>query len=73
MKVLLIEPAKAPLTIGGEDAFLFEPLALEYLAAGVARYHDVRILDLRLEKVLQEVLFHANASCSEPHINSTQK
>jgi len=56
MKVLLIEPAKAPLTIGGEDAFLFEPLALEYLAAGVARYHDVRILDLRLEKVLQEVL-----------------
>ena len=56
MKVLLIEPAKAPLTIGGDDVFLFEPLALEYIAAGVARDHDVRILDLRLEKDLSGVL-----------------
>ncbi|NIO03262.1 MAG: radical SAM protein [Proteobacteria bacterium] len=56
MKILLIEPAKAPLTIGGDDVFLFEPLALEYVAAGVSRNHDVRILDLRLEKDLQGVL-----------------
>ncbi len=55
MKILLIEPAKSPRTIGGEDVFLYEPLALEYLAAGVSRDHDVRILDLRLEKNLQEV------------------
>jgi radical SAM superfamily enzyme YgiQ (UPF0313 family) len=55
MKILLLEPAKAPLTIGGEDAFLYEPLALEYLAAGVAQDHDVKILDLRLEKDLQGV------------------
>jgi len=34
MKILMIEPAKAPRTIGGEDVFLYEPLALEYLAAG---------------------------------------
>jgi radical SAM superfamily enzyme YgiQ (UPF0313 family) len=56
MNILLIEPGKARLTIGGEDVFLYEPLALEYLAAGVASHHDVRILDLRLEKRLPEVL-----------------
>jgi len=56
MKILLIEPAKAPTTIGGEDVFLYEPLALEYVAAGAAQDHDVRILDLRLEKALPDVL-----------------
>ncbi len=56
MKILLIEPAKSPLTIGGEDVFVYEPLALEYVAAGVARDHDVRILDLRIEKDLQGIL-----------------
>jgi radical SAM superfamily enzyme YgiQ (UPF0313 family) len=55
MKILLIEPAKAPVTIGGEDAFIYEPLALEYVAAGVAKDHDVKILDLRLEKDLAGV------------------
>ncbi|MGA0134356.1 MAG: hypothetical protein ACO3ND_08375 [Opitutales bacterium] len=34
MRILLIEPPKAPLSIGGEDVVLFEPLALEYVAAG---------------------------------------
>ncbi len=56
MNILLIEPAKAPRTIGGEDIFLYEPLALEYLAAGVSQDHDVTILDLRLEKDLPAVL-----------------
>jgi radical SAM superfamily enzyme YgiQ (UPF0313 family) len=56
MKILLIQPAKAPSTIGGEDINLFEPVALEYLAAGVADCHDVRILDMRLEKDLRAVL-----------------
>ncbi len=56
MKILLIEPAKAPSTIGGEDVHLYEPLALEYVAAGVVKDHEVRILDLRLEKDLQRVL-----------------
>jgi radical SAM superfamily enzyme YgiQ (UPF0313 family) len=55
MKILLIEPAKAPRTIGGEDIFLYEPLALEYLAAGIRVDHDVEILDLRLEKDLEGV------------------
>jgi radical SAM superfamily enzyme YgiQ (UPF0313 family) len=56
MKILLVEPAKVPITIAGEDVFLFEPLALEYLAAGVAGDHDVRILDQRVDKNLQGVL-----------------
>ncbi|RPI55624.1 MAG: radical SAM protein [Chloroflexi bacterium] len=56
MNILLIEPAKAPRTIGGEDVFLYEPLALEYLAAGVSRDHDVTILDLRLEKDLRAAM-----------------
>jgi radical SAM superfamily enzyme YgiQ (UPF0313 family) len=56
MRVLLIEPSKAPATIGGEDVFVYEPLALEYVAAGVAQDHDVRILDLRLENHLEDVL-----------------
>jgi radical SAM superfamily enzyme YgiQ (UPF0313 family) len=49
MRVLLVEPAKSPLTLGGEDVFLFEPLALEYLAAGLVGDHDVRIHDQRLD------------------------
>ncbi|UCF78359.1 MAG: cobalamin-dependent protein [Candidatus Eiseniibacteriota bacterium] len=56
MKILLIEPAKAPLTIGGEDVFIFESLALEYVAAGVEGHHDVKILDMRLEHDLHGVL-----------------
>jgi radical SAM superfamily enzyme YgiQ (UPF0313 family) len=56
MKILLIEPRKAPGTIGGDDMFVYEPLALEYVAAGVAEGHDVRILDLRLEDDLESAL-----------------
>jgi radical SAM superfamily enzyme YgiQ (UPF0313 family) len=56
MKILLLEPPKAQVTIGGEDVFIFESLALEYLAAGVGAEHDVRILDMRLEKNLADVL-----------------
>ncbi len=56
MKILLIEPAKSPLSIGGEDLFIFESLALEYVAAGVAHQHDVKIHDMRLDKDLQLTL-----------------
>jgi radical SAM superfamily enzyme YgiQ (UPF0313 family) len=58
VRILLIEPRKAPATIGGEDVYLYEPLALEYLAAAVVRDHDVKILDMRLEEGWQEVLTH---------------
>lgn len=56
MKILLLQPPKAPATIAGEDVFLYEPLALEYIAAGVKNDHDVKILDLRLEDSLLETL-----------------
>ncbi len=56
MKILLIEPAKAPVTLAGEDVFLFEPLALEYVGAAVAQDHDVRILDQRLDKDVRGTL-----------------
>lgn len=56
MKILLVEPPKSPVTIGGEDIFLFEPLALEYIAAGIIGDHDVRILDMRLDKGIRSVL-----------------
>ncbi|MEW6660451.1 MAG: radical SAM protein [Thermodesulfobacteriota bacterium] len=56
MKILLIQPAKPAQALGGEDFSIFEPLALEYLAAGVASDHDVRILDMRLDPDLDAVL-----------------
>lgn len=60
MRILLIQPAKAERTLGGEDVFIFEPLSLEYVAAGVSRDHDVKILDMRLDKDLQTVLHSFN-------------
>lgn len=62
MKVLLIEPPKPAASIGGEEVFLFEPLALEYLAAGVLPEHEVRILDLRLAKGATKTLDETLAS-----------
>ena len=56
MRILLIEPAKAPISMAGEDVFLFEPLALEYVAAGVSSDHDVKILDMRLDRRLRRAL-----------------
>ncbi len=56
MKILLLQPAKAASAIGGDDISLFEPLALEYVAAGVAGSHEVRILDLRVEPDLAAAL-----------------
>jgi radical SAM superfamily enzyme YgiQ (UPF0313 family) len=56
MKVLLIEPAKGTTSLGGEEYFVYEPLALEYLAAGIASDHDVRILDMRLDNDLSSTL-----------------
>jgi hopanoid C-3 methylase len=55
MKILLIEPPKPRISLGGEDIHIFESLALEYIAAGVPE-HNVRILDLRIENNLQSIL-----------------
>jgi radical SAM superfamily enzyme YgiQ (UPF0313 family) len=78
MKILLIEPAKAPATIGGEDVFLYEPLALEYLAAGVTSDHDVKILDLRLDSGLEATLSDfepdvVGITAYTVHVNVVQK
>jgi radical SAM superfamily enzyme YgiQ (UPF0313 family) len=56
MRVLLVQPTTPSTAIAGDDWFVFEPLALEYLAAGVAQHADVRILDLRLDGGLAEAL-----------------
>lgn len=56
MKILLVQPPKPQKALGGEDFNIFEPLALEYLAAGVAGDHDVRILDMRLNHDLVSLL-----------------
>jgi radical SAM superfamily enzyme YgiQ (UPF0313 family) len=55
MKILLVQPSKPEKALGGEDFSIFEPLALEYLAAGVGD-HDVRILDMRLDPDLDSLL-----------------
>jgi hypothetical protein len=55
MKILLLEPPKPAASVGGEDVFIFEPLALEYLAAGVLEGNQVKIADLRLERDLEGV------------------
>jgi hypothetical protein len=39
VNILLIEPPKASITIGGEDVFLFEPLALKILRAAFPASH----------------------------------
>jgi hopanoid C-3 methylase len=56
MKILLVQPAKPKKALGGEDFAIYEPLALEYLAAGVAGEHDVRILDMRIDRDLDSHL-----------------
>ncbi len=50
-----MQPPKPARAIGGEDFHIFEPLALECLAAGIPD-HDVRVLDMRLDPDLHSVL-----------------
>ncbi len=54
MKVLLIQPPSSdPLS---DQIFIFEPLALEYLGAGLQLDgHDVKILDARLTPNIDEI------------------
>ena len=60
MRILLIQPAKQSISMGGEEVFLYEPLALEYIAAGVSKDHDVMIFDQRLENKLPDVIERFN-------------
>ena len=56
MKILLIQPPTGKLTIGGDEFFINEPLSLEYLASGIKEQHEVKILDMRFDKNLDEIL-----------------
>jgi len=42
--------------MGGEDVFIFEPLALEYIAGGISGENDVKILDMRFGENLDSTL-----------------
>lgn len=55
MKVLMIQPPLNPNIIGAGMAFLTEPLALEIIAASIP-YHDVCILDMRIDDNLNKTL-----------------
>jgi radical SAM superfamily enzyme YgiQ (UPF0313 family) len=56
MRILLVQPPTPPAAIGGDDWFIFEPLALEYLAAAVRGTNDVIILDLRFGGSMRDAL-----------------
>jgi hypothetical protein len=43
MKILLIEPAKAPGTIGEDEVFLYEPLGPDCFVAAMCRRNGERI------------------------------
>ena len=70
MKILLIQPPSCdPLT---DKIFLFEPLALEYLGAGLKLDgHEVRLLDARLEPDIDGA-FRAFAECLAPLVDAQQ-
>ncbi len=77
MKILLVQPPKPEKALGGEDFHIFEPLALEYLAAGVGD-HDVRILDMRLDHDLDSLLRDyqpdvAGITSYTVHVNTVKK
>jgi radical SAM superfamily enzyme YgiQ (UPF0313 family) len=78
MKILLVQPPKARTVIGGEDVHIYEPLDLEYIAAGVVNDHEVRILDMRLENDLPAVLEEFNPdivgmTAYTTHVNTVKK
>jgi len=78
MRILLIQPAKQAISMGGEEVFLYEPLALEYIAAGVSKDHDVIIFDQRLENKLPDAIERFNPqvvgiTSYSVHVNPVRK
>lgn len=55
MKLLLVYPKSDTLGLS-KDVAMVEPLALEYLAAGVSQCHEVQILDLRVSDNLNDTI-----------------
>jgi len=56
LNILLIQPKKPKKAIGGEESAIFEPIDLEYVAAGVSHDHSVKILDMRIDDNLDAAL-----------------
>jgi hypothetical protein len=56
VKTLLVQPPPPPDYVGFRRTAVPEPLALECIAAVVRPAHEVRILDMRFDCRLQEVL-----------------
>jgi len=56
MRIRLIEPDRAAVSMAGEDVFVCGRLARGYLAAGVSADHDVRILDQRIDDTVEKTL-----------------
>lgn len=50
MKVLFVRPKPSPATIGLQHLMIVEPLELEILATLIKEEHEVRIIDMILEK-----------------------
>jgi hopanoid C-3 methylase len=51
MKILLVQP---PWRYSNGSPYCSEPLSLEYIAAGVVKDHNVKIIDLRVKNNFQE-------------------
>lgn len=74
MKVLLIRPPVPKYTIGLKHIMICEPLELEYVAAGLEG-HEVKIVDLILEKNLPKILkkFNPDAVGTSSYINGVNE
>ncbi len=55
MKVLLIQPPTNPKVVYSVSPYHMEPLGLEYVGANLASGHEVKILDMRIEKEIDPV------------------
>jgi len=54
MRILLVRPRAPKYTIGLKNIMVCEPLELEYLAGSVDSKHEIEILDLILEDILEK-------------------
>ena len=77
MKIILVHPPNPQQFILG-DMFSPEPLALEYIAAGVGDAHEVRIFDMRFESNWQETLSEFSPdivgfTATSMHVNTVKK
>lgn len=55
MKILLVQPPVEKTDVGS-DVYIHEPLALEYVGAGVSDRYPVKLFDMRLETNFEQVL-----------------